>query len=630
MSLVGSLEDLGLGDILQIVSLSRKSGLLLIHSEEGEGRILFYDGLVRAAFVKGEPEDLHGLLVVTGFVPEAEFERAKDLAQARQEPLDTIIPECTTLTRERLDSLRREHVERAVFRIFSWRGGEFSFEVRDEIDARDAEILLPTGVNAQYLTMEATRIGDEDDRSPEPAREGAERLAPVADSEDAPMFSGEVAPEATPASPEPALAEDEDGETAGALADAPLEAHQVVALAAVRESEELDAAPIVDAELETPGASSEAVALPSDRDQEEPARASAEAAENTAEPAPADTAEPAGPVDPMVLIAIDPRLNTLEWQKSILRELFSRVHIFQRMESGLARIRQYLGRGEAPVVLVSADFCEDGDIDDAELADFVRRLKLQAPAMPVFVALGEDSESPAAVAAADAAVRRPVAAALATRRTWPRLEAEAESFREAMRNWRVAVGLRAGSNGSRGAKRSVDDPSEGLRRLREMSRRVRDPAIRGEVLSLVLEFASEVFSRVAIFMVREEVAVGMAQLGLEKAGGPDDEALRAIELPAREVASFRSVLETGASIRCAPTDATDRELATQLGSGVPAEIYIAPIESGGRVVALLYADHLPAARAIGDTTILEIVLHEAGLALERALLERTWTRGERP
>ncbi len=49
MSLVGSLEDLGLGDILQIVSLSRKSGLLSIHSDEGEGRIVFCDGLVHSS-----------------------------------------------------------------------------------------------------------------------------------------------------------------------------------------------------------------------------------------------------------------------------------------------------------------------------------------------------------------------------------------------------------------------------------------------------------------------------------------------------------------------------------------------------------------------------------------------------
>ena len=48
MSLVGSLDDLGLGDILQIVSMARKSGLLVLRSASGEGRILFRDGMVRA------------------------------------------------------------------------------------------------------------------------------------------------------------------------------------------------------------------------------------------------------------------------------------------------------------------------------------------------------------------------------------------------------------------------------------------------------------------------------------------------------------------------------------------------------------------------------------------------------
>ena len=33
MSLIGSLEDLSLGDILQIISLSQKSGVLMIQSD---------------------------------------------------------------------------------------------------------------------------------------------------------------------------------------------------------------------------------------------------------------------------------------------------------------------------------------------------------------------------------------------------------------------------------------------------------------------------------------------------------------------------------------------------------------------------------------------------------------------
>ena len=66
----------------------------------------------------------------------------------------------------------------------------------------------------------------------------------------------------------------------------------------------------------------------------------------------------------------------------------------------------------------------------------------------------------------------------------------------------------------------------------------------------------------------------------------------------------------------------DRALASQIGDREPAQAYVAPISSGGQVVALLYADNLPGAEPIGDTSVIEIALHEAGLALERALLKR--------
>ena len=161
MSLVGSLEDLSLGDILQIISLSRKSGLLQLRSEEGEGRIVFCDGLVRAGFVKGEVEDLKGLLVVGGFIAEAAYDKAAMIAAAHGDAVAEVLASTSAISLERIDSLRREQVERSVFRMFSWTAGEFSFEVSDTIDDRDRDLLVSAGINAQYLTMEATRIGDE-------------------------------------------------------------------------------------------------------------------------------------------------------------------------------------------------------------------------------------------------------------------------------------------------------------------------------------------------------------------------------------------------------------------------------------------------------------------------------------
>ena len=155
---------------------------------------------------------------------------------------------------------------------------------------------------------------------------------------------------------------------------------------------------------------------------------------------------------------------------------------------------------------------------------------------------------------------------------------------------------------------------------------MRAPEMRGEALSLVLDFAAQRFSRVAMFMVRDDIAVGMAHQGLDAAGGPDAEAFRGIEVPTRDVEWFRGVLDDRAA-RCSPPQGEgDRSLAAKLGSQEPAEAYVAPIESGGRVVALLYADRLPSVEPVGDTTILEIALHEAGLALERALLERALER----
>jgi hypothetical protein len=157
---------------------------------------------------------------------------------------------------------------------------------------------------------------------------------------------------------------------------------------------------------------------------------------------------------------------------------------------------------------------------------------------------------------------------------------------------------------------------------------MRDPGTRGEVLSLVLEFAAQSFSRVAIFMVRDETAVGIAQRGLPAAGGPDDDGFRGLEIPVADVEWFVRVIEQRCGIAQAPMGDGDLALSSRLGDQPPTEAYIAPIESGGRVVALLYADNLPACGSVPDTTILQIVLHEAGIALERALLERALARVE--
>ena len=138
MSLVGSLEDLGLGDILQIVHLSRKSGTLWIRSDAGEGQVVFSAGLICGAFTKDGPADLRDLLALRGELAPGELDAAVEEARGRGLPLERALVERGLAAADSLDELRRSHVEEAVLRMFTWSSGEFSFEIQERHRGRAA------------------------------------------------------------------------------------------------------------------------------------------------------------------------------------------------------------------------------------------------------------------------------------------------------------------------------------------------------------------------------------------------------------------------------------------------------------------------------------------------------------
>jgi len=322
-------------------------------------------------------------------------------------------------------------------------------------------------------------------------------------------------------------------------------------------------------------------------------------------------------------VVIDADLAALEWVKRALADTHPRVHIFQRSEQGISRIRQYLARAGAPVVLLAADAPADSLSGARDADEILRRLKGQAPRMPVFLLRREDEVREGEPGGeADGILAKPTPSQLADPRCARELDRLAVRLRDDLLAWSSAGPTARASATPSG----LSAPT--LARLRELSARLRDPGSQGDVLSLVLRFAAETFARVAMFMVREDEALGMAQVGLPRAGGPDDAGLREVRLPTREAAWFRRVLDEGGAVRAAPGDEGDQRLAVLLGNGIPGEAYVAPIESGQRIVALLYGDNLPSGDPIGDTTALEVVLHEAGLALDRAVLERALAEAE--
>ena len=94
-------------------------------------------------------------------------------------------------------------------------------------------------------------------------------------------------------------------------------------------------------------------------------------------------------------------------------------------------------------------------------------------------------------------------------------------------------------------------------------------------------------------------------------------------MSADEPSCFRKVCASRAPLRLAPEGEGDLALVARLGPVTPSESYVAPIEAGEEVAALLYADNAVTRRPLGDTGALEVILHEGGLALDRAVLARS-------
>ncbi|MCK4507398.1 MAG: hypothetical protein KAU27_02580, partial [Desulfuromonadales bacterium] len=174
-----------------------------------------------------------------------------------------------------------------------------------------------------------------------------------------------------------------------------------------------------------------------------------------------------------------------------------------------------------------------------------------------------------------------------------------------------------------GSSPQVVQQSPGLHLLRGMLQELSNPSLGGGIILLILRFASELMNRAVILLVKEDEIVGLGQFGIELEGESADVRVRNIRLPKAEKHVFTEALQSFAPYRREPRETKLNDyFFDQLGGERPGEVFVGPLISEGRVVAVLYGDNLPDKKPVGDTESLEIFLSQAGLAMEKALLER--------
>lgn len=169
-----------------------------------------------------------------------------------------------------------------------------------------------------------------------------------------------------------------------------------------------------------------------------------------------------------------------------------------------------------------------------------------------------------------------------------------------------------------------------LSSLKAMVTELRFPTATSEITLLILRYASDVVNRGILFMVKKNEIVGLGQFGIELKGESPDQRVRNIRIPVDEPSVFLKVLETLQTYKGGLEENKWNDyLINEIGGANPLEVLVIPLISEGRVIAVLYGDNLPEMKPIGDIEGLEIFINQAGLAMEKALLERKINELER-
>lgn len=160
MALQGTIKDFGLADILQLIGIQRKTGILTVDNGDDAVTVSFVDGqIVGADTRKRNLEDLLGtVLVRTGRITEEQLQDALKIQKGSLQRLGYVLVRTASISEEDLREALRIQVTQIVYRLFRWREGAYHFAPTDHVEY-DAEHFTPIG--AETILMEGARMVDE-------------------------------------------------------------------------------------------------------------------------------------------------------------------------------------------------------------------------------------------------------------------------------------------------------------------------------------------------------------------------------------------------------------------------------------------------------------------------------------
>ena len=587
MSLLGRLEDLSLTDIIQIVYLSRRTGVLEIVDDRGRHTVLFRHGLIVNASSPEHP-DLIGWLEKSMAIPPATAATLRQMEESGI-PSGSAALDLNAIAQDDLANSIRSRVLNVVTPLLQSREGEFNFILSDRVSELDIEydpeaLFKEGGLSPQKL------IGTSD----------GEKLKPLRGLEESLKAGKALLRSSAPTEPPPTPSLNLGLKSAApAPPPAPPPSDNVLPFPTPEPSFE----PIPD---------------------EEPALL----------PPPRDKQTTSGQ------FKVAGGLIEIESPEATYRN----VVLFER--NPLIRVAARRAFGKAGVKI--AQF---GSLDDARAAmsdyfrstsffvtfleivdnslNLMQQLKRKNPRLPV-VMIDDEADlrrrHDLLRRGADLYLTKPSPARLQPGLAEEELSLFADELvlfaERAFKQWEQVTGTLGADAGKKFYEAAEKENVErSFTVLKQLINELSNPNDIGEVSSTILRLSAEYLDRGALFIVGDGEFTGVGGFGVTGGGDDMNARVKSLRVPRSEASLLADVAASGEAHRGKMRrTAANVALIERLGGLLPTEVVALPIMHVNRPIGILYGDNAEHRAPIEGMTGLEIFLSQAGYAFGNAVL----------
>jgi tetratricopeptide (TPR) repeat protein len=158
MAIKGSLKEASLPDVLQLLSMGQKTGCLSVADRNNFGYVYFDHGYITYASIVNRRDRLGDILVKGGLITPEQLQAGIDRqSHERDKRLGELLVSMASISRPDLERYMRVQIEEAVYYLFTWISGTFSFEA--DVQPEEQDFLVR--ITPESLLLEGARRVDE-------------------------------------------------------------------------------------------------------------------------------------------------------------------------------------------------------------------------------------------------------------------------------------------------------------------------------------------------------------------------------------------------------------------------------------------------------------------------------------